>query len=90
MPYETRILNALLNSYENSLLSRGENKVAVHISYAFTKKNMPAYFDESSMAYEEIHGGAEHLEELGFIKIIWKGNQKNHIIQKVLLCEEKI
>ena len=89
MLYETRILNALLNSYENSLLSRGENKVAVHISYAFTKKNMPAYFDESSLSYEEIHGAAEHLEELGFIKIIWKGNRKNHIIQKVLLCEEK-
>ena len=90
MQYETRILNSLLDSYENSLLFRGENKVAVHISYSFTKKNIPAYYDESSMAFEEIHGAANHLEEMGFVKVIWKGNRKNHIIQKVILCDEKI
>ena len=66
MQYETRILNSLLDSYENSLMFRGENKVAVHISYSFTKKNIPAYYDESSMAFEEIHGAANHLEEMGF------------------------
>ena len=89
MRYEEKILNGLLDSYENSLLSRGENKVAIHVSFPFTKKTMPAYFDESSLAYEEIHGAVRHLEELGFVQIAWKGKKENHIIQKVILCEEK-
>ena len=70
MRYEEKILGALLDSYENSLLSRGENKVAIHVSFPFTKKTMPAYFDESSLVYEEIHGTVRHLEELGFIEVV--------------------
>ncbi|MDD7209948.1 MAG: DUF2220 family protein [Lachnospiraceae bacterium] len=90
MKYEVRILNALLNSYENSLLSRGENKVVIHVSLSFTRKSLPEYFDESSMAFEEIHAAVGHLEELGYIEVVWKENRKNHIIKKVLLCEEKV
>ena len=90
MRYEEKILGALLDSYENSLLSRGENKVAIHVSFPFTKKTMPAYFDESSLVYEEIHGTVRHLEELGFIEVVWKGKKENHIVQKVVLCEEKV
>ena len=55
MKYEEKILQALLDSYERSSLSRGENTVAVHISFPITKKTMPIYFDENSLAYEEIH-----------------------------------
>lgn len=33
MKYEEKILQALLDSYERSSLSRGENTVAVHISF---------------------------------------------------------
>ena len=47
--YDARMLNGLLDSYENSLLSRGENKVAIHIAFHFTKKTMPEYFNESSL-----------------------------------------
>ena len=90
MRYEEKILGALLDSYENSLLSRGENKVAIHVSFPFTKKTMPAYFDESSLTYEEIHGTVRHLEEIGFIEVVWKGKKENHIIQKVILCEDKV
>ncbi len=90
MQYERKILQALLDSYENSLLSRGENKVAVHISFPFTRKSMPSYFDESSLAFEEIHGAAKHLEELGLVRIQWKGGKEGHIIQKVVLNEEHI
>ena len=49
MRYDELILGNLLDSYENSLLSSGKNKVQIHISMSFSKKNMPEYFDESSL-----------------------------------------
>lgn len=88
--YEKRILNSLLDSYEKSSLSRGENKVQVHISYPFRKKNMPEYFDESSAAYEEIHAVARQLERQGFLQIVWKNGKADHIIEKVILREEAL
>ncbi len=86
--YERRILNRLLDSYENSRLSRGTNKVAVRIACPFTKKTMPEYFDESSLAYEEIHAAMEDLERRGFLRIVWKGGQEGHIITSVCLRED--
>ncbi|MBD5457245.1 MAG: hypothetical protein HDR27_01575 [Lachnospiraceae bacterium] len=88
--YEKRILNSLLDSYEKSSLSRGENKVQVHISYPFRKKNMPEYFDESSTAYEEIHAVTRQLERQGYLRIVWKNGKENHIIEKVILREEAL
>jgi len=88
--YERMILNALVDSYENSLLSRGENKIAVHVSFPFTKKTMPEYFDESSLAYEDIHACVRELERLGFVRIVWKDGKENHIIRKLLLNEGQI
>lgn len=88
--YERIILNALLDTYENSLLSRGENKVNITISFAFTKKSIPQYFDESSSIYEDIHFAMKFLEEKEFISIVWKRGKENHIIQKVLLNVEQV
>lgn len=90
MQYDKRILNQLLDMYENSLLSRGENKVAVHIGFPFTKKSLPEYFDESSFVYEEIHAALRELERSGYIRIVWKKGKENHIVQKVILCEERV
>lgn len=90
MKYEERILQALLDSYERSRLSRGENVVAVHISFQITPKTIPIYFDENSSAYEEIHGAAGHLEEMGYTHSVWKGGKKNHILQKIVLCDDKV
>lgn len=90
MQYENKILHFLLDRYENSLLSRGENKVAVHIAFPFTKKLLPAYFDESSMAFEDIHAAIKNLEQKGYIHIIWKKGKENHIVQKVILNEENV
>lgn len=73
-----------------SRLSRGENEVAVHIAFPITPKTMPIYFDENSLAYEEIHGTAGHLEEMGYTCSVWKGGKKNHILQKIVLCDEKV
>lgn len=90
MQYENKILHGLLDSYENSLLSRGKNKVAVHISFPFTPRTMPAYFDESSLEYEDIHAALKRLEAMGYIRIVWKGEKENHIIQRIILCEENV
>lgn len=90
MQYEERILESLLDSYERSSLSRGENTVAVHITFPITKKTMPAYFDENSLAYETIHTTAGHLEELGYTYSVWKGGKQGHILQKIVLCEDKV
>lgn len=88
--YESRILHALLDSYENSLLSRGENKIAIQITYPFTRKNVPEYFDESSLAYEEIHMRMKELERKKFVEILWKRGRKNHIIQSIRLSEAHV
>lgn len=81
--YDKKILNTLLDSYENSLLSKGENKVKIHIAFLFSKKTIPEYFDVSSLAYEDIHAEMKELERKGYIHIVWKKN--NHIVQKILL-----
>jgi hypothetical protein len=88
--YDKRILESLIDSYENSSLSRGENKINIRIDYKFTRKNLPEYFDESSMEYEEIHAVVRELSDKGFIQIVWKAGRENHIIEKVYLCEEQI
>ena len=88
--YDKRILNNLIDSYENSLLFTGENKVSIHISFVFSEKNIPEYFDESSTAYENIHASLKELERIGFVRLIWKKGKENHILQKVLLEENGI
>lgn len=90
MKYKDYILNSLIDSYERSSLSRDENTVAVHISFPINKKTMPVYFDENSLAYEEIHAVAGYLEELGYTYSVWKAGKKNHILQKIILHDEKV
>lgn len=87
--YDTRILNGLLDSYERSSLYTGKNKVAVRISFPFNKRTMPEYFDESSLAYEDIHSCIRELEQKGFLKIQWKRGKEDHIVEKVVLEEER-
>lgn len=88
--YDIRVLNQLLDAYERSVLSRGENKVAVHISFPFTRKTMPEYFDESSSEYEEIHALMAEMERRRFLSVVWKGGKENYIIQKVILCTDYV
>lgn len=88
--YDRLILSSLLDSYERSLLFTGENKVAVNISFEFTKKSLSDYFEESLLVYEEIHVSMREMEERGFLKIVWKRGRVNHIISKVVLNMEKL
>ena len=88
--FETRILNVLLDSYEKSSLFRGDNKVAVHISFRFTKSSLPEYFDESSLSYESIHAWAHEMEEKGWLEIAWKSGKEGHIIERLILDAQKV
>lgn len=88
--YDRKVLNHLLDSYENSRLFTGENKVNISIEFPFNKKKIPAYFDESSYEYERIHSAMQELEEQGYIRIVWKRGKENHIISKVVLIPEQI
>ncbi len=85
--YDKYILNALVDSYENSVLFTGENKVNVTIRFDFNRKNIPAYFDESSLEYEKIHAVVEMLEVKGFVVAKWK---QPGILSKVILRQEAL
>ena len=90
MQYDQLLLKNLLDSYEKSLLSSGKNKVRIHVSMTFSRRNLPEYFDESSMVYEQIHVAAEDMERRGFLKIQWKNRKPGTIIEKVILNEEAV
>ena len=81
--YDRILLNALIDSYERSLLFTGENKVNIRISFPFTQKTLPDYFEESSLAYEEIHACVEELEHREFISVEWKSGKAGHIITRI-------
>ena len=89
-PVENKILNYLLDKYENSKLSRGENQRAIHIAFPFNKKTMPKYFDESSLEIETIHAAAEQMEREGLVTIAWKNQKPGYIIEKLVLCENHV
>ena len=88
--YDRYVIGKLLDTYESSLLSTGENRRNIHIEFRFTKKGVPAYFDESSSEYERIHFFMESLEEKQLLRICWQGKRKGHIIAKVQLHMEKL
>ena len=88
--YDRKVLNYLLDTYENSLLSTGENKRTIQIEFRFTKTSIPSYFDESSAEYESIHVSMKLLESKKLIQIIWKDNKQDYLIWKVRLMTEHI
>ena len=88
--YDKQVINKLLDTYENSILSIGQNKRNVKIELRFTKTIVPEYFDESSFAYENIHIQLRNIEEQGLIKIIWKDEKVDYVIQKVQLNIERL
>ena len=90
VPYDKLILNKLLDTYESSSLSRGENERTIHIEVRFTKAFLPAYFDESSGEYEKIHLIMQQLEDQKLLQILWKANKKGHVILKVRLNMEEV
>lgn len=88
--YDRKVLNHLLDAYENSLLSTGENKRNIQIEFRFTKTSIPSYFDESSDEYERVHILMKLLESKELIRIIWKDNKQDYMIRKVRLMADHI
>lgn len=87
--YEDKILNALLDKYESSLLYTGENKRRQRITYPISEKTLPEYFDLSSMAYDLIHEELSELAAKGFLFLVWKAD-KSHVLKEVELNTEQV
>lgn len=88
--YDRMVLNHLLDTYENSLLSIGENRRKIQIEFRFTRTSIPAYYDESSSEYEKIHILMNALENKNMITVIWKDHKQGHFIQKVRMNADQI
>lgn len=88
--YDQMILNALLDKYERSSVFYETNSRQVSIDYKFTKQNLPAYYDESSSIYDEIHLMMKELEHKKLITIVWKDQLHHNVIRKVVLNQQAI
>lgn len=86
--YDEKILNKLLDKYENSLLYNGKNQINITISLPVQRKILPEYFDETSTQFDIIHEQLEMLEEKGYIRLGWKNNKRGHILEKCELVTE--
>jgi hypothetical protein len=83
--YRKMILNVLLESYEKSALFSGKNQRNQNIYFHFSRKTVPEYFDDASVAYDEIHQELKALEDARLIRIHWRNNKAGHIVEKVNL-----
>ena len=84
--YKILILNKLIDSYENSVLYKGESKRDNKIYFKFTEKNIKDYFNELDYELkEEIDIACNQMESEKFIKIYKKSGLNNHLIDKVQL-----
>ncbi len=88
--YDVIILQGLLDKYENSLLSKGNNVKTIHIEFKFTKKTLPEYFNISSTAFDDIHTCMNKLEDYGLIRIIWEDGRPGHVIDRVRLIDTEL
>lgn len=87
--YDEKILNRLMDRYENSLLYSGKNRRKQTISVPVTKSILPEYFDEGSMQYEVIHAQLTEMEQRGYLSLIWKNQKEGHILEKCVLRTER-
>ncbi len=88
--YDDLILGRLLDKYENSSLSRGENQRNISIAYKLTPKELPEYFDERRLDYENVHSQLLVLEEAGLVSLIWRKGREGQILDKCLLVPERV
>ncbi len=87
--YDEKVLNLLLDRYENSLLYSGKNQVNITIAVPVQKSTLPEYFDETSLQYDVIHEQLLALEEKGYVQLVWKNKKKGHILLKCVLITER-
>lgn len=89
MNYSKFLLNKLIDKYEKSPLYTGKDKAIRDITIKFTEKEIPEYFSTISCDYEVINNICMDLELKGYFHIIWKNDQKGHIIEKITLNTHK-
>ncbi len=87
--YDEKILNHLLDKYENSLLYTGQNKRRQTISFSVNQSTLPEYFDLTSGQFDVIHAQLLEAEQKGFIRLVWKNQKTGHILEKCVLNPEK-
>lgn len=87
--YDEKVLNSLLDKYENSLLYTGQNQRKQSIAFPVKKSTLPEYFDETSMQFEVVHAQLTDMEEKGFVRLIWRKGKEGHILEKCLLQIER-
>ncbi len=95
--YDNRVLNKLLDSYENSSAYSAyrlrcgtaavdsEQKRNRGIFCRLDQKNFPEYHDTTSGAYETVHDQLMELEQKGLIRLYWRNGVKSHILEKAAL-----
>ncbi len=88
--YDDYVLGKLLDKYERSTVSRGENKRNIAIAYKLNAKDIPEYFDESRMEYENVHSQLLELENAGVITLVWKKRHEGQILEKCVLVQENV
>lgn len=83
--YDEKILNSLLDKYENSLLYTGQNRRNLSIAFAIKKTTLPEYFDETSLQFAQVHEQLSEMEQKGFVQLVWQKGKQGHILEKCLL-----
>lgn len=89
--YKKLLLDNLIDSYENSVIYKGDALRDTQIYFKFNLKSIKEYFDELNYKYkEEIDVACNQLEIEKFIKVYKGKGYKSHIIEKIQLNLENI
>lgn len=86
--YDDYILGELLDKYERSSLFRGENQRRVSVLYRLTPKELPEYFDITTLEYENIHSQLLALEAEGLVTLVWKKGREGQVLEKCILVTD--
>lgn len=86
---QKKLLHLLIDKYEGSKLSTGENLRRVSIRIPFNKQTVPDYFNEVNFQrVEAINESCHRLEELKFVTINWRS--KDQYIEAIELNIDKV
>ncbi|MFW2491538.1 Wadjet anti-phage system protein JetD domain-containing protein [Clostridium chromiireducens] len=89
--YKKLLLDKLIDSYENSVIYKGDALRDTQIYFKFNLKSIKEYFDELNYKYkEEIDVACNQLEIEKLIKVYKGKGYKSHIIDKIQLNLENI
>ncbi len=89
--YQSLLLNTLIDKFEQSKLYRGENQIAVTISFKFNKKTVPEYFNELNYQMKEhLNDIVKNLALNEFVYIGWEKYEEGNIIKQIDLNLEKV